>query len=270
MSLVQLDAGVLAWLAPEPGSGAPNAGAVVDADGITVIDTLMVPSQWGPFAAALSELGPPVRRAVLTSSGIESAGGTTGFPLAAVYGRTQASVHLDQPPVPEVWARLHPDHADGFDELVTRPVSHVVDTDVMLTPAVSLVACRGQQAENLVAVVPGAAVTFAGAMCSFGCVPLCYQGDPEHWADELDRVAALAPVIVPGHGPIGGEEEVRVLQGYLRACCDADGDPAAIAPGPWDRWRDRHHDVVNVERAALLGEGRDEIPPSMLRLAGLR
>jgi hypothetical protein len=127
----------------------------------------------------------------------------------------------------------------------------------------------GQQAENLVAVVPGAQILFAGAMCSFGAAPLCWQGDPGRWADELDRLVELAPIVVPGHGPIGGDEEVHDLQAYLRACVAAAGDPAAIGPGPWDGWADREHDAVNVERAALLAAGDDTVPTAMLRLAGL-
>jgi cyclase len=264
-----LDAGVHAWLQAPGRRGRPNAGAVVDADGVTVIDTLMTPEQYEPFAAAVEELGVPVRRAVLTSSSVEQAGGTGRFKLAAVYGSRQASVHLDQPPNVDSWRGLYPDHAAAFDEVTTRPVSHVVASDVQLTPAVAVLTSGGQMAENLVVLVPGAQVLFAGAMCSFGATPLCWQGDPGRWADELDRLVALAPVVVPGHGPIGGEEEVRALQDYLRACVAARGDVDRLGDGPWDEWRDREHDAVNVERAAFLADGDDSIPPSMLRLAGL-
>jgi glyoxylase-like metal-dependent hydrolase (beta-lactamase superfamily II) len=163
---------------------------------------------------------------------------------------------------------LYPD-ADGFDEVVTRPVSHVVASDVQLTPAVTVVATGGQMADNLVALVPGAQVLLAGAMCSFGAAPLCWQGDPARWADELDRLLDLAPIVVPGHGPIGGEEEVRDLQAYLRACVAAGGDPARLGSGPWDDWADREHDAVTIERAAMLAAGDDGVPPSMLRMAGL-
>src|SRR5262245_45932159 len=270
MSLEPLDAGVYVWM-PEgpPGRGSPNAGAVVDPDGITLIDTLMVPDQYEPFAAAVEALGLPVRRAVLTGSGVEQAGGTGHFKLAAVYGSRQASVHLDQPPNVESWRALFPGEAAAFDEVTTRPVSHVVASDVQLTAAVTVVSTGGQMADNLVAVVPGAQIAFAGAMCSFGAAPLCWQGDPARWADELDRLVERAPVIVPGHGPIGGEEEVRDLQAYLRACVAAAGDPAALGAGPWDGWADREHDAVNVERAALLAAGDDRVPDAMLRLAGL-
>jgi glyoxylase-like metal-dependent hydrolase (beta-lactamase superfamily II) len=134
---------------------------------------------------------------------------------------------------------------------------------------VAVLTTGGQMAENLVAVVPGAQILFAGAMCSFGAAPLCWQGDPLAWADQLDRLVELAPIIVPGHGPIGGEEEARALQGYLRACAAASGHPDRVGPGPWDTWTDREHDPVNVERAALVAAGdRDGVPPSMLRLAG--
>jgi hypothetical protein len=242
---------------------------VVDGDGITLIDTLMTPDQWGPFATAVEDSGLPVRRAVLTSSSVEFAGGTGRFKLAAIYGSPQASVHLDQAPNVESWRALYPEQAAGFDEVETRPVSHVVSSDVRLTDAVTLVTTGGQMHENLVAVVPGAQILFGGAMCCFGVTPLCWQGDPQRWIDELDRLTELAPIIVPGHGQIGGLEEVRSQQSYLRACIDAHGDPSALARGPWEGWADREHDAVNVERAAMLAAGDDGVPPAMLRLAGL-
>lgn len=270
MSLVPLDTGIYAWLDERPGDGHPNAGLVVDQDAATAIDTLCVPSQAEAFAAAVAELDLKVRRTVLTASTIEFVGGTRFFTMSGMYGRKQTSVHLDQPPTPDVYRRLFPDVAHEFDDdMTTKPVSHVVNDEVQLTPALSLHPCSGPQDENLVAVVDAAGLCFAGAMASFGVTPLCYQGDPGRWADELDRLLELAPVIVPGHGPIGGEEEVRDLQGYLRACVDAAGDPSAVRSGPWDTWAHRGHDLVNVERAAMLARGDPSIPPTMLRAAGL-
>ncbi|HEX5365667.1 MAG TPA: MBL fold metallo-hydrolase [Acidimicrobiales bacterium] len=269
MPLAPLAPGVMAWLQHPGRRGHPNAGVVVDADGTTVVDTLMTPDQYEPFATEVEALGLPVRRIVLTGSSVEQAGGTGRLKLAAVYGSRQASVHLDQPPNVASWRALYPGEATAFDDVATRPVSHVVTGDVQVSDAVVVVVTGGQMAENLVALVPGAQVLFAGAMCSFGAAPLCWQGDPARWADELDRLLPLAPIVVPGHGPIGGDEEVRALQAYLRACVAAGGDPAGIGPGPWDGWADREHDVVNVERAALLADGDDTVPTSMLRLAGL-
>lgn len=268
--------GVYAHLAAVPGHGATNAAVVVDADGVTVIDTLMVPSQYEPFAAEVGALGVPIRRVVLTSSNIEFSGGTPAFRLAAIYGRPQASAHLDQPADPALFRRLHPSFAAELpdpqegDPPLTRPVSHVIDAPVQLTPAVAVVPFSGQQEENLVAVVPGASVVLAGAMASFGVTPNAAQGDPSRWADALDELLELGPIVVPGHGPIGGEEEVRDLQAYLRAVVTAEGDVARLSDGPWTRWSGRDWDVVNVERAALLAQGRDEPPPTLLSRLGLR
>jgi len=260
---------VYAWLQVPSGSGVTNAGVFIDADGITVIDTLLAPSQWNPFGEAVDELGLPVRRVVLTSSNAEFSGGTRRFRLAAIYGRRQTSTHLDQPADPQLVRRLYPALAAEIDdEFATRPVSHVVEAPVQLTPALAAFPMHGQQEENLVVVAAGAGIVFAGAMCSFGVAPLAHQGDPAAWADALDEIIGLAPIVVPGHGPIGGEEEVRDLQAYLRACAAADGDVARLASGPWDGWTGRDHDEVNVERAALLAAGRDEVPESFWRLCG--
>lgn len=268
MTLEVLAPGVLAWLASSPRFGCPNAGVVVDEDGITVVDTLMVRSQWTPFGEAVDELGRRVRRVVLTSSHIEFCGGTSRFRMAGVYGTRQISAHLDQPANVDGYRRLLPEYAGEFDDLVTRPVTHVVTEPALLSAAVVAVPTTGQIVENLVVQVPGADMVFAGAMCSFGVTPLAFDGDPAAWADALDDVAGLAPIVVPGHGPIGGEEEVRDLQDYLRACVAAAGDPAAVPAGPWDRWTNREHDVVNVERAAMLAAGDRSVPPSALRLLG--
>lgn len=270
MALTELDDGVFAWLAEDPGPGRPNAGVVVEDDGVTVVDSLMVPSQAQPFAAAVEALGLPVRRLVLTSSHLEYAGGTTFFPRPAVYGTAQVSAHLDQPPDVGVLRRLYPEQAHELDdELRTRPVTHVVTERTKLTHDIHAVLVRGDLDENLVLAVPRCGVVFGGATCSFGVTPLAFQSDPTAWADSLADIAALGPRLVPGHGPIGDGDDLLAQSAYLYACVDAAGDASAIPPGPWDQWSARANDEVNVERAALLTSGDTRIPPSMLRRAGL-
>ena len=48
---------VWVWLQPGGESGVSNAGVIGDDDGLTIVDTLMVRSQWEPFAAAVKGLG---------------------------------------------------------------------------------------------------------------------------------------------------------------------------------------------------------------------
>lgn len=262
--------GVYAWLGLPAGPGVANAGVVIDTDGITVVDTLSVPSQFEPFAAAVDDLGFRVRRVVLTGDHIEFVGGTARFAMAAVYGSASASAHLDQPPNPPVYRALFPELAHEFDdELRTRPVTHVVAEATQITPAAFALPVDGQSAINLMVLVPEADVLFAGAIGCFGVTPLAFDGDPAAWVASLDEIVDLATTIVPGHGPVGGPDEVRLQQEYLRACVDAAGNPSAIPPGPWDAWPGRQWDEVNVERAAMLARDDRGVPPSMLRAVNL-
>jgi glyoxylase-like metal-dependent hydrolase (beta-lactamase superfamily II) len=262
--------GLHVWVQAPHGHDAPNAGVVVDeGDGITVIDTLLVPSQSAALAAELEGFGVPVKRVVYSSSHAEYTGGSSTFWMAARYGRTLTSALMDQPPNPATLQRLHPDHAAELVELQTRPVSHTVDVAAYLTESHMVVPTQGQMAENLMVLVPEAGVLFAGAMGCFGVTPNTFDGDPLAWADTLGELSDLGSIIVPGIGPVGGPDEVVALQAYLYACIDAEGDPSKIPSGPWDEWPDRHFDEVNVERAANLAVDDRSVPRSMLRLVGL-
>ena len=261
--------GVSVWVSESLARGVTNAGIVVEADGITVIDTLIGGGRTEACAVAIEEIGPPVRRVVLTSSHVPYVGGAARFRLAAVYGTSQISAHLDQPPNIEGYRRLYPDVAEEFDDMPTRAVSHVVTDAAWLTPAIIAVPIKGQIEQNIVVQVPGAGVVFAGAMCSFGVRPLAFDGDPAAWADALDRIVELGETIVPGQGAVGTAADVAVLQHYLRACVEAGGDVHRLGAGPWDGWACPEFDAVNVERAAMLARGERLVPPTMRRLLGL-
>ena len=256
------------WLQAGGESGVSNAGVIADEDGLTIVDTLMVRSQWEPFAAAVGELGLPVLRVVLTHAHVDHVGGTGAFRNAMILGSPFTSDLLDQQMPVEAYKAFMPAFAEEFEELAisgTRPVSHLVDGAAQLTPRIEVLPATGHTDGDLMVLVADEDVLFAGDLCFFGVTPLAFQGDPQTWANVLDAVAELAETIVPGHGPIGGETDVRELQAYLRHCVDGE-----IPPGPWDSWLEREErDQINIEAAAMRKTGDKGMPPSMLRAIGL-
>ncbi len=269
-SLLSLAPGVYVWLYDEPGHTQTNSGVVIAEDGLTVIDAGLVPSASQELAKALGELTAlPIKRLVLSGSHIDLVGGSTSFPLAAVYGSAQTSAHLDQAADPAIWAKLYPIHQRELSEVSTRPVTHTVTEAAHLCPASIAIPAGGLQFENLVVQVPAANVVFAGGLASFGTVPLGFESDFPAWIATLDVLETWGEIFVPSHGPLGGIEELHELRGYLAACLAADGSIANMPDGPWSTWTDQQYTPINIERAAMLASGDPSPPPSLRALLGL-
>ena len=155
---------------------------------------------------------------------------------------------------------------DDLAELGTRAVTHLVEGAAQLTARIEVLPAPGHTPGDLVVLVPDVDVCFAGDLCFFGVTPLAFQGDPAMWADVLDAVVELADTIVPGHGPIGGEAEVRDLQGYLRV--RRRPAIAAIPLGPWDERLDRDREHRSTWNGRRCWPAARTPPPSMLKAIG--
>ncbi len=270
--LIELGTGVFALVRPEIGFGESTIGLVIDADGLTIIDTGSTPVRGKVARAAIesltAELELPLKRAVVTSSRIPFTGGSALFWRAGFYGTEATSDDLDQPVNHLAIRRLLPHLAAAYpDSFETRPVTHTIDEEVWLTPSIRTLPATGEARSNLVAHLPGVDTIFLGALGTFGTRPLAFAGDPAAWARQLRVLADLASTFVPGHGTVGGRADVTVLADYLDACVSAEGGD--VAAGPWESWANAEFDAINVERAARLARGDGAVPASMLALLGL-
>ncbi|MFZ4514997.1 MAG: MBL fold metallo-hydrolase [Acidimicrobiia bacterium] len=268
MQLEPIADGVYLWEGAGNGPGDTNMGAVVDPDGITVIDTGMVPSQWRPFAEAIRNLELPVRRIVLTSADIWHVGGTRAFPNAGVYATKIVSDLLDQPLAIAAYCAFMPEHAGEFAELAesgTRSVTHLIDAPAVLTERIEVIPAPGHSSGDCVVLIPDTDVCFAGSLLTVGTRPLCFAGNPSEWVETLSAIREFATRFVPGRGPLGTRADVDALRAYLTACIGANGDLNALIGGPWETWTHARFDAVNIECAQLRQNGTDGLPPTMLR-----
>lgn len=274
MNLVELATGVFAYIHPSPAFGRSNVGLLIDADGLTVFDTTASPSGGDLVRHQILELTAqlelPIKRVVLSSSRIAFSGGGAPFWSAAFYGSDTTSEQLDAPPNPMAFRRLLPEFADQYPEdFATRPITHTVSEEAWLTGASFAVPLPGESSQNLTLRLEGPGVVFAGALASFGVTPLTYDADLLAWITSLEQLKTMGRTIIPGHGMPGGIGDVDDLIGYLTACIEANGEPSRIGKGPWDRWTDRRFDAVNVERAASMANGINEVPQAMFKLLGI-
>ena len=114
---------------------------------------------------------------------------------------------------------------------------------------------------DLIVWLPDQKVVFGGDILWAGCTPIGWEGTFDRWRAALDRILEFSPeVVVPGHGPVCGQEEIRELGRYFDyviseskrlfdAGLSAMEAARRIDPGPYARWTEPERIVFNVERA---------------------
>lgn len=133
----------------------------------------------------------------------------------------------------------------------------------------------GHTAGDTVVHVPDAATVFAGDLLFVGVTPNGWSGPVSSWQAALHTIAGLEPeIVVPGHGPVSGLDELAELDRYwswltaratrlLAQGRTVDETAAEIVLGddfalePWGRWDCPERTVCNV---VLIDRARRGVP----------
>lgn len=203
-----------------------NAGFVVTADGVVVIDALGSPQLARELMAHVKALtGKPVSHVIVTHYHADHIYGLQEFKRggARVIAHRAARDYLQSDtaqsrlaasrselaPWIDAQTRLVPadQWLDGSRELVVGGVRFVL---AHVGPA--------HTPEDLVVYLPAEKVLFAGDIVFRGRVPFVGQADSGQWIKALDTLLAFdAGVVVPGHGPqsMAPREDMELTRDYL-------------------------------------------------------
>ncbi|MGW0782744.1 MBL fold metallo-hydrolase [Streptomyces sp. NPDC002913] len=242
--VVDLGAGLYAWLPPKRGWGLANCGLLVSQRGALWIDTPYDPLLAGQFLVESEKRlpdGVSIDRVIVTHANGDHFWGAGVLPDAEIIATREAREHIHYDPTPRQQHALVAGsdpatplgaylgrHFGGFDWSATEEVlpttyftgeleltlgEHTVQV-TSLPPA--------HTTGDLIVHLPGRRTVFSGDIV-FASTERQPGDHPVHWAgplsnviDACERVLATgAEVIVPGHGPVLDPAGVREHIGYL-------------------------------------------------------
>jgi cyclase len=270
--LIPVADGVYAWVQDDGSWWVNNAGAVVDADGVVLIDTCATRRRTELFLAAVAATAGdvPIRLTVNTHLHGDHTYGNVLLPDSTVivgHEQTREGMLADfiLKATPPIWSPT-----PNWEITELRPPTVVLRDELTLYQGDRRIELRhpGYTAHtpgDVVAWLPAERVLFAGDLVFNHVTPLLLMGSLEGGLRSLEWLAGFdADTVVPGHGPvISGAELPDVLDGIERyyrlvAAVGRAGREAGISPltaarecdlGEFADWPDAERMVLNLHRS---------------------
>src|SRR5579871_4491056 len=198
-----------------------NAAVIAGDDGLLIIDALAAPIHARRFIAEIRKVNDkPFRHLVNTHHHADHINGNQYFaPVEIVSHPYCRQEVLKAVPGPMYWPKRD-GWTDGTDERKILPATTTFDgkmtyyvgsTEVQLIPM-----APAHTFGDVVAYLPQHKILIAGDVAFFYVAPFCQNAAPSKWIDWCKTVEAMdVDTIVPGHGPIGGKQQLAEMRGYL-------------------------------------------------------
>ena len=277
--LVEAGDGIFAYLQPDGGWGWSNAGLVVGDGTSLLVDTLFDMSLTREM---LDAMGPATSRAPISTIVNTHANGDHCYGNAAVGARDIIASEASAEEMADVPASLlagmlamapelgevgaYVERIFGsfrFDEVEPAPPTQTFTGTLDVTVgdvAVRLVEVGPAHTRGDILVeVPDRGTVFTGDILFNGGTPVVWTGPFANWVAACDRIIEGGwSTIVPGHGPLAGDDDVRRLRDYLRwlegevrprhaAGMSVDDTIADIDLGDWAALGESERLAVNVD-----------------------
>jgi cyclase len=269
-----------AYLQYDGSWGISNAGFLEGEDGLLVIDATLVASMAQAFIDQIRRVSPkPFRHLVNTHSHPDHTGGNRLFTGAEIIShricREEMVRGLARPPSPPGAAppgpmaamrtpamdRMFQQISDDPDRYIALPTVTYEDSLSLLygdTEVQLLYYGPAHTFGDTLVYIPESRVLFAGDVAFFYSMPLAAAGKIGSWIKVIDRIRDMdVDLIVPGHGPTGGKQELEDEREYFefvteqtRSCFERGMSPEeavkAIDLGPYKEWLDAERIIANI------------------------
>ena len=285
--------GVYAAIHKEGGWAVGNAGIVDLGDRTLVFDTFLTPRAATDLRKAAEELtGRPV--SLVVNSHYHIWGNQAFDPETDILSTIETRKLILSEGMEEVawhkqnssarWEELRAQYADEADEEKRREVStwityyqamiesfpelsvrlpnlafsekyvvHGKERDVELIPHQN-----GHTGSDTVLFMPSEGIVFMSDLLFVGCHPYLADGDPGKLVTILKEIEAMkARVFLPGHGPVGGQEDLGQMIDYVHKCkqavqkfIDTGGEEddilQLVVPDPFSSWESPDFFYINA------------------------
>jgi glyoxylase-like metal-dependent hydrolase (beta-lactamase superfamily II) len=200
-----------------------NIGVVLGDDAALVIDTRMTPRQANEIRTDLLELTTlPVEIVIDTHGHSDHAFGNSVFRPATIWAHVGCGPFLERTGEEQRQRQMrnNPELAEDLRAVVIDLPDESFEERAAIEVGGRAIEMRflgrGHTDHDIVVLVPGSGVLFAGDLLENGAVPSFGDSYPLDWPDAVEAIVQLVEdVVVPGHGDHGGLEFVnRQLQAF--------------------------------------------------------
>lgn len=268
----ELAPGVFAYVQATGGFCIANAGVIDAPGGATAVDALFTPVMTRTFLDETRRLvRTPVARLISTHHHLDHTLGNALFPSETeILAHARAKTEMERvgwsPQLQALLIRIAPHFATELDGASLRLPNATFEGDALELEIggrrVRLLHFgTGHTRGDVLVHLPAQRVLFAGDVAFFNVTPLAFEGHIGNWIAVCRRVLAIDDVdlIVPGHGPVGGKHDLRVMLGYLErvhtgasrafvAGASAEEAERAIDLGEYAIWNEAERLTANVAR----------------------
>jgi glyoxylase-like metal-dependent hydrolase (beta-lactamase superfamily II) len=233
-----------------------NAGFVVTADGVVVIDALGSPTLAEEMIAEIRRVtSQPIRHVIVTHYHADHIYGLQAFMAvgASVIAHRTAGEYLNSDTAQRRLVASREELFPWIDERtrLVAPDRWLDQQDTVLRVGAQEFQIRrvgpAHTPEDLVVFVPSRGVLFAGDIVFRGRIPFVGQSDSRQWIASLSRLIEFKPkIVIPGHGAVSTDpatdlELTRDYLAYLRkamgeAARDLEPFDEAYAKTDWSRF----------------------------------